>query len=44
MFYLVGIFGTSSPGDSILSNPERKVQGGKGDLGHTEVLLQNYVV
>ena len=40
MFYLVGIFRTSSMGHRISSNPERTVQGGEGKSGYIEVLQQ----
>ena len=39
MFYLAGIFRTSSPGDTISNNPERTSRG-RGEPGYMEVLQQ----
>ena len=42
MFYLVGIFRTLSPGDSISSNPERTAPRRQdGEPGYTEMLQQS---
>ena len=38
MFYLVGIFRTSSPGGSISSNPEKLFQG----VGRSSQVIQNF--
>ena len=40
MFYLVGIFRTSGPGNSISSNPERAAPRGEAP-GYIEVLQQS---
>ena len=41
MFYSVGIFRTSSPGDSISSNPQRTTPSRQGEeQGYLEVLQQ----
>ena len=41
MFYLVGIFRTSKPGNSISSNAERTAQWGWGEEpGYKEILQQ----
>ena len=45
MFYLVGIFRTSSPGDSISSDPERAPPGRQGkEPGYIEVCNRGQVI